>query len=158
MTTVPNKIDRNLFNYNLSTNQCSGTLSDSLPGLVNWALNNTDDNLNLLNNAIQTNKLIDPNALNDTNPLVDWIISHISYEPDSSVNVGNKQSDPNTCLYAHYLNYCKEYGYKPLLFNIFSTVLVQQLNVLVNLNIAKKRSINGTIITNINLNKDNSSE
>jgi hypothetical protein len=70
-TTVPQQVDRNLFNYNLSTNLCSGTLSSSLPGLVNWALTNTDENLNLLNNALETNKLIDPDTLNVTNQLID---------------------------------------------------------------------------------------
>jgi hypothetical protein len=71
ITTVPEKVDRTLFNYNLSTNLSSGTLSSSLPGLVNWALTNPDEDLNLLNNALETNKLIDPNAIKSANPLVD---------------------------------------------------------------------------------------
>jgi hypothetical protein len=89
---------------------------------------------------VGTNKLIDPNALNDTNPLVDWIISYLSYQPGSSINVGKKNSDPQKCLYANYLIYCKAYGYKPLLHNVFSVVLLQQLNTLINPNITKKEA------------------
>jgi phage/plasmid-associated DNA primase len=63
VTTVPKKVDRHLFNYNLTTNESSGTLSNSLPGLVNWALNNSESNLSLLNNAVEVNKLIDPSAI-----------------------------------------------------------------------------------------------
>ena len=93
MKTVPNKIDRNLFNYNLVSNELSGSLVRSLPGLVNWALSNSDKNQNLLNNAVNTNKLISENVLNEINPLVDWIKSFISYEYGNNVNVGKKNSD-----------------------------------------------------------------
>lgn len=47
MKTVPNKVNRNLFNYNLVSNELSGSLVRSLPGLVNWALSNSDENQNL---------------------------------------------------------------------------------------------------------------
>jgi phage/plasmid-associated DNA primase len=70
ITTVPQKVDRNLFSFNQTTNECSGTLSESLPGLLNWALQNPEKNLSLLNNAVETNKLIDPNTLSETNHLV----------------------------------------------------------------------------------------
>jgi phage/plasmid-associated DNA primase len=62
MTTIPETIDRHLFHYNLITNEVSGTLAQDLPGLINWALNNPDSNLSLLNNAVETNKLTDPTA------------------------------------------------------------------------------------------------
>jgi hypothetical protein len=65
-----------------------------------------------------------------------------------------KYSDPKECLYANYLAYCKAYGHKPLLFNVFSVVLLQQLNTLINPNITKTRERTGTRINNIKLNKD----
>jgi Poxvirus D5 protein-like len=68
--------------------------------------------------------------------------------------VGKKQSDPTTNLFSNYLLYCKEYDYKPLSFNIFSTILIQQLNVLTHLDIYKKRTEKGIIIINLKLNKD----
>jgi phage/plasmid-associated DNA primase len=70
ITTVPKKVDRHLFYFNQTTNECSGTLADSLPGLLNWALNNPNNNLSLLDNAVEANKLIDPHALNDSNHLI----------------------------------------------------------------------------------------
>lgn len=152
--TVPKEINRNLFNYNLNTNESSGVLADSLPGLVNWVLSNTPDNLNLLNNAVETNKLLNPNVLNETNPLVDWIRSYISYDYGNSVNIGKKDSNPKECLYPHYLLYCKDFGFKPLGYNIFSTVLLQQLNVLLKSDVQKKKTNYGTVITNIKLNQE----
>jgi hypothetical protein len=68
---VPNKVDRNLFTYNLSTNEFAGTLARSIAGLVNWALANTEENINLMNNAVEVNKLIDPSSISSANPLVD---------------------------------------------------------------------------------------
>jgi putative DNA primase/helicase len=156
--TVPDKIDRKLFLYNLTDNTYSGTLSTSLSGLVNWALSNTDSNLNLLNNAVETNKLINPNAIRDTNPLVDWIKSYISYEYGNNVSIGRKTSNPKTHLYPNYLLFCKEYGYIPLPFQSFSSVLMQQMNLLVSNDINKKRVSNGYVIVNIKLNDNFISE
>ena len=137
VSTILKTIIRNLFNSNLSTNEASGILSNSLPGLVNWALSNTNNNLNLLNNTVETNKLINPLVLNDINPLVHWIRSNLSRSTGDVVNVGKKNSDSNTYLYPNYLLFCKEYGYKPFSFNIFSTVLLQQLHVLFDNDIQK---------------------
>jgi len=152
VTTIPEEIDRDLFNFNLITNEFSGTLSKSLPGLVNWALDNPDSNSNLLGNAYETNKYISPNVLSDTNPLVDWIRSYISYEYGNYVAIGRKTSDPKKYLYSNYLSFCKDYGFKELSFQIFSSVIIQQINLLVNSNIQKKRISNGFVITNIKLN------
>jgi hypothetical protein len=60
-----------LFTYNLSTNEFTGSLASSLPGLVVWALTNNNENLNLINNAVIVNKLIDPSAISEANPLVE---------------------------------------------------------------------------------------
>lgn len=153
VNTVPDKVVRELFNYNLMTNEISGVLSSSLPGLVNWALSNTEGNLNLLNNAVETNKLINPSAMSDTNPLVEWIKSHLTKCIGSTVHVGKKDSDANTYLYPNYLRFCKEYGYLPLNFNIFSTALVQQLTVLYGLEISKRRLATGTCFLNLKINE-----
>jgi len=153
-TTVPDKIDRNLFNFNTTTNTYSGTLSNSLPGLVNWVLDNSESNLNLLNNAYETNKLISPNAIRDANPLVDWIKTYISYEENNSVPIGRKTSDPKTHLYPHYLMFCKSYGFIPLPFPSFSSVLLQQITLLISDNVNKKRISGGYVILNIKLNEN----
>lgn len=155
MMTFPERLDRNLFNYNSSTNEVSGTLAKDLPGLINWALDNPDSNLNLLNNAVETNKYTSPNVLNETDPLVDWIRSHLTYRLNSEpVNIGKKTSNSKTHLYANYLEFCKEFGYKRLGFNIFSTVLLQQLQVLISPEIQKERTMKGTVITNIQLHEN----
>lgn len=59
-------------------------------------------------------------------------------EQFNSVIIGFKYSDPSENLYANYLSYCKGIGYKPLLYNVFSVVLLQQLNSLLNKDIYKK--------------------
>ena len=152
VSTVPKKIDRNLFNYNLLTNEVSGTLAISLPGLVNWALANPTENLNLLNNAVSTNKLIDPSALGESNPLVEWIQSSLSYAEGSQVLVGVKNSNPRDNLFSNYLLFCAEFGYKSISIKNFSIVLVQQLNTLIDKSIERKKT-NTTVITNIKINK-----
>lgn len=154
VTNVPTEIDRNLFNYNLITNEYSGKLADSLPGLVNWALANPDSNLSLLNNAVTTNCLIDPSAISEANPLVDWIQSSLTYCEGSQVPVGSRDSNPTTSLYSNFLVFCSEYGYKPLSLNNFSIVLVQQLNILLNKSIQRKKTKKYNIITNIVLNPE----
>lgn len=154
VTTIPEKVDRDLFIYNLSTNKMSGKLVDSLPGLVNWALGNNDNNLNLLNNAIETNKLISPYTMDSTNPLLEWINNYITSEPNSEVNVGKINSDAKTNLFPHYLKFCKDYGHVPLKYNIFSTVLSQQLNNIFGPTVLKRRTRGGTVISNIKLHND----
>jgi hypothetical protein len=89
---------------------------------------------------------------------VGWIKTKISYSANSEVNIGKKRSDPKTHLYANYLEFCKEYGFRVLMYNIFSTTLLQQLQVLVNSNIDKVRRNSGTVITNIALNKNINNE
>jgi P4 family phage/plasmid primase-like protien len=151
---VPNKVDRNLFTYNLSTNEFAGTLARSIAGLVNWALANTEENINLMNNAVEVNKLIDPSSISSANPLVDWIQSSLSYEEGSEVLVGTKKSDPQTNLFPNYLNYCKDFGHKTLSLNNFSLLLVQQLNTLINESIKRVKTRNGLVLTNIKINEE----
>ena len=152
VTRIPEKVDRNLFSFDMVTNQGSGKLEKSLPGLVNWALGNDPNNLKLLDNAVWTNNLISPNTLEDTNPLISWIKTYLTYENGGAVSVGKKTSNPETNLYPHYLGFCKDYGFTPLSFNLFTTVLLQQLNVLISPTIQKKRITAGVIIQHLKLN------
>lgn len=153
-TTVPVLKDRNLFNFNLASNMTSGTLSSSLPGLVNWALANPVDNLSLLSDVVSTNGLTSPDVLNKTNPLVDWIKSYLSFDLGSTILVGSKSLSPDSYLYPNYLLFCKEYGYKSLSFNNFSDLLLQQLKLLYSPDIDKKRLTKGVTFINLRLNKE----
>lgn len=153
VTTVPTIKDKNLFNYNLLTNSVSGTLADSLPGLVNWALSNPEENLEYLIEVNKTNNLISPDVLNKTNPLIDWIKSYLTFELNGSARMGSKSSNPEIFLYPNYLSFCKEYGYKSVPYNNFSELLLQQLNTLYSPLIQKKKTEIGVVLTNIKLNK-----
>lgn len=154
VTTVPTVKDKNLFHYNLTNNVSSGTLADSLSGLVNWALANPESNLNLLTEATSTNDLINPDVLNKTNPLVDWVKSYLTFEPGSSIRVGSKSLSPELFLYPNYLLFCKEYGYKSLAFNNFSDQLLQQLNTLISPLIEKRKTKLGMTFFQVKLNKE----
>ena len=155
MTTSPKTVDRHLFSYNLRTNEITGTLTESLAGLVNWALENPVNNLSLLNNAVEINKLIDPSAMSSSNPLVDWIQIRLKYSPGALIEIGLKTSEPDEILYPNYLLYCKENGYtKTLPLRKFSIILVQQLNSLIDNSIEKIRTKHGFRITNIIINLD----
>jgi hypothetical protein len=151
MSTTPKVVDRNLFHYDLVTNEISGTLAKDLPGLINWALNNPKSNLNLLNNAVETNKLISSNTMGITNPLIEWIETYLEFNLNSEVPVGKVQSNPDTHLFANYLRFCKDYGYHPLKYSVFSDTLVQQLQTLFDLNIRKYRNSKNTVISGISL-------
>lgn len=153
VTTVPPVKDNSLFNYDLLTNFISGTLAESLPGLVNWALSNPEENLKYLMEVNKTNSLISPDVLDKTNPLIDWIKSFLTFELDCSARVGSKSLNPDIFLYPNYILFCKEYGYKSLPFNNFSDLLVQQLNTLYSPLIQKKKTEIGMTISNIRLNK-----
>ncbi|GAA5794690.1 hypothetical protein HPULCUR_000032 [Helicostylum pulchrum] len=120
-----------------------------MSGLVNWALANPSENLNLLNNAVESNKLTAPAALSETNPLVEWISSFVAYKNGEAVNIGKTSSNPDTHLYAHYLRYCKDYGLRPLLYNVFSDSFLQQANILLSPDIYKRKTRLGTVIQNI---------
>lgn len=152
--TKPIVKDNNLFNYDLTSSLASGSLADSLPGLVNWALANPSSNLNLLSDSFAINNAISPNFVNDSNPLVDWIKSYLSYEPDSEVYLGTKSTDPGEGLFANYIQFCKELGYRPLPYNIFNSSLLQQLNQLLSPDIFKRRLAKGRVIVNIRLHKN----
>jgi phage/plasmid-associated DNA primase len=152
VTTIPEKVDRGLFSYDMVTNQGSGKLNKSLPGLVNWALGNNPENLKLLDNAVSTNNLINPRILEESNPLISWVKTYLTYEQGGAVSVGKKTSNPETHLYPHYLGFCKDFGFSPLSFNLFTTVLLQQLNVLINPAIQKKRITQGVVIQHLKLN------
>lgn len=101
---------------------------------------------------MDTNRLMNPNVLNDTNHLIDWINYNLEFSEGDIVFVGKKTSSPDNNLYPNYLQFCKEYGIKPLSFNIFSTALLQQLNVLMKPGIEKLRNKQGTYLSNIRLN------
>ena len=156
MFTMPKVKDENIFHLDFSTGVASGTLAKDLPGLVNWLLANPEENNEYLKDAAKTNNLICPEAMSNTNPLVEWIESYLTFKPKDNLytRVGSKSSDPNTYLYPNYLRFCREYGYKPLPFNNFSNLLVQQLNVLHDSSIHKRKIEVGTVITDISLNSD----
>ena len=134
-----------------ANNEASGLLADSLQGFVNWVLECPQTNMYLLDNATETNKLVNPYIFNEINPLVHWIKSNLVVSPGDSVKIGKKTNKADTHLFPNYLRFCNEYGYKPLGFNIFSTLLIQQLHSQCSKNIYKTRTMSGTSIVGIKI-------
>lgn len=147
----PKELDRNLLNY--KNGSFEGTLYDNLPGLVNWALSTTPEELNFLNQeTILINNAISPGLTAEINPLVHWIEECIRYMEGNKVFVGNKLNSPQEYLFSNYLKFCALYDYKPLSSRDFSNALIQQLKIIFkNYQVLDKKTKKGRIFYNIQL-------
>jgi len=55
-----------------------GTLTNSIPGFINWILNNPSSNIDLISKgADYINSIISPEVNNQTNNFLEWINSYL---------------------------------------------------------------------------------
>lgn len=153
MDSMPKNPIPNFFNYNYYTGEVSGVLASSLPGLVNWALNNPKENLELLKDS-KINNITAPGLAENANPLLEWINDHISYKADGKVPIGDKSTPKGTTLYPNYLEFCKLHKYIAMNYKEFGNSLLQNLQNVYDTSIIKKRMNVGWVITNIEILKN----
>ena len=143
--------DRDLLN--IKNNQYSGKLYDNLPGIVNWALSTTPEELKFFNqDTVEINNILCPGLNAEVNPLILWIENSLEIKEGASAPIGNKKHNPNEFLYPHYYKFCKDHDFSPLSIQEFSNALVQQLTLFYkDVDFRKKRTKINTQIPNIQL-------
>ena len=147
----PNIVNRDLFN--IKNNQCSGHLYDNLPGIINWVLETTPEELNFLNQeTVDINHILCPGLNAEINPLLQWIQDSLEIGEGSSAPVGTKKQDPTKYLYPNYYKFCMDQGVASLSIMDFSNALLQQLSLFYkDIEFNKKRTKESTLISNIKL-------
>jgi len=105
-----------------------GLWKDYLPGLVNWVLKMTTQEMReyLLDTyeKVPSLKKVRNEILLNSNNLVEWLQSEVVHEPNSVASVGKKipaakdakerYCNSNHHLYASYCSYCEDTGSKPV--------------------------------------------
>ena len=105
-----------------------GLWKDYLPGLVNWVLKMTTQEMReyLLDTyeKVPSLKKVRNEILLNSNNLVEWLQSEVVHEPNSVASVGKKipaakdakerYCNSNFHLYASYCSYCEDTGSKPV--------------------------------------------
>lgn len=144
-------VDRDLLN--VKNNQYSGKLYDNLPGIINWALTTTPEELNFFNqDTIDINHILCPGLNAEVNPLILWLQENLEIKEGIFTPIGNKKYDPNKYLYPNYFKFCMDQGVNPLSIQEFSNALLQQLSLFYkDMNFSKKRTNKDTQISNIQL-------
>jgi putative DNA primase/helicase len=154
-TNIPKIKDPELFYLNIN-GEPKGKLANSLPGFINWVLSCPEEDLDIFNKEIlELNDQLSPSTINYSNTLLNWASTNLSNKKDSFTYIGNKKSPKETHLYPNYIDYCKQYGFKPISFNRFSYSLVDICNSTLGWkDVFKKESMHGTFLMNISLNSE----
>ena len=128
-----------------------GRLAPSLPGFINWILNNPQEQLKLFSKDINLlNEELSPHISKNTNTLLAWATENLSYSKGSFTPTGNKLSSSKTHLYPNYVKFCFFHGFRPISFNKFSYSLMDIcINSLGWRDVFKKDVMTGSGLVNI---------
>ncbi|MBT4837325.1 MAG: hypothetical protein HON94_08265, partial [Methylococcales bacterium] len=108
-----------------------------LPGLINWVLSISDEEVNRLLKPAQSDKIIrisQKRNILETNPLASWLHQNVGYSPGfvMPIGVARKMKDPyevtsyekeSRWLYPNYVKFCETSGSKPIALQRFSRLL-----------------------------------
>jgi putative DNA primase/helicase len=127
---------------NVSKDGISGEFAPYIPGLLNWVLEMSDDEVTELvkntHRSVPSLAITTAETLVETNPMAAWLDECIVIEPDAKTYIGNKDQPSSTHLYPNYVNYCTANGCKPVSSARFSKLLFGLLQTHLDLSDANK--------------------
>ena len=147
---------RNLLEVSKDGNE--GEFADYIPGLFNWVLELSDQEVKetILNEAHNSSELERAKAENlvQTNPIADWLDRYLVYRRDAKTKVGTakRDKDSNTqtqyqnthaWLYASYCEYCAGTQSRPIGLNRFVSLLDDLCNNQLGLKVSKSKTKTG---------------
>ena len=132
----------------------AGEFIPYLPGLLNWALEMTDQEMisaihNNTSEKMQQTKL--ENLLN-TNPIANWFDENVVIDPTAKVKVGLRNADSRDHLYSNYCCYIDGTGNKPISVKRFSSLLEDLCVAQLKIDVSKKRIPEGVFFFGITTN------
>ncbi|MCP5273490.1 MAG: hypothetical protein H6936_01290 [Burkholderiales bacterium] len=129
-------------------------LHSELPGLVNWLLELSHDEITqIINNPPDRIRNADLDAMQATNPVADWLSECTVYDPEAWTQIGDKREirepgyettyqNVSTWLYANYLQWCLRSHKTPLAIRRFREILIQTCETL-NMDVHEARRGSG---------------
>jgi hypothetical protein len=147
---------RNLLEVSRDGNE--GEFADYIPGLFNWVLELSDQEVKetILSEAHNSSELERAKAENlvQTNPIADWLDRYLVYREDAKTKVGTakRDKDSNTqtqyqnthaWLYASYCEYCADTQSRPIGLNRFVSLLDDLCNNQLGLKVSKSKTKTG---------------
>ncbi|MBA3006049.1 MAG: hypothetical protein FP810_05560 [Desulfocapsa sp.] len=111
-------------------------LHQEAPGIINWALSLTGEEVSLIFKGIPERvKMANFEAARFNNPVLDWMIQNLIFDPESKTKIGIKTkmkgasgedvfANADTYLYPNYLTWCLESGRESVSLQRFSSVVI----------------------------------
>jgi len=169
---VKPKVKKNMLSSGRNGQEWTGELSTCLPGLLNWVLALSFDQVTAIiekntedNPAQKETKLA---VLEETHPLASWLFSNCTLDtPEAKTGIGKAQQlnghvnrngmdvsvsffdNADRDLYPNYAHWCKGVGKKPLSLNVFTGQLINLINGQLSGKVEKARNKNGFYISGI---------
>lgn len=140
----------------------TAVLHSELPGLVNWLLELSQDEISQIIRNPPTRILdADRDAMTATNPVADWILECTEVDPDAWTQIGDKREvreqgyetiyeNADSWLYANYLQWSQRAHKTPLASRRFKELLIQTCTTL-NIDVYESRRNSGRGITGIRI-------
>ena len=147
---------RNLLEVSKDGNK--GEFADYIPGLFNWVLQLSDEEVKetILSEAHNSSELQRAKAENliQTNPIADWLDRYLVYRRDAKTKVGTAKKDKDNgtqtqyqnthaWLYASYCEYCAGTQSRPIGLNRFVSLLDDLCNNQLGLKVSKSKTRTG---------------
>jgi putative DNA primase/helicase len=137
-------------------------LHSELPGLVNWLLELSQDQISqIIRNPPKRILEADLEAMTATNPIADWLTECCESDPNAWTQIGDKREirepgyetiyqNADTWLYANFLQWCLRSHKTPLAIRRFKEILLQTCETL-SISAFEARRENGRGISGIRI-------
>jgi putative DNA primase/helicase len=137
-------------------------LHAELPGLVNWLLELSQDEISeIIRNPPQRISDANREAMAASNPIADWVLECCKFDPNAQTQIGDKREirepgretgyeNADRWLYANYLQWSQRNNKSPLMINRFSELLIDTCKTLGH-EIEKGRLGKGRVINGLGL-------
>ena len=130
-----------------------------LPGLLNWALEMTDQQMvEAIHNSYEMSPLMQQTKIENllkTHPLAEWFNEKVAIDPNGKAKVGLASGNEAEQLYANYVAFTIDSGNKPLSVRSFSEKLEDLSIAQLKLKVSKKRITEGTFFFGVRLKTEN---
>jgi P4 family phage/plasmid primase-like protien len=145
-----------------------GVFAPLLPGLVNWLLDMTEEEMRLY--LMETGKHVDffqkyekMQSLR-SNPLLDWMEHNLVFDPNNSCQIGFCKANPggganyynwNSWLYPNYAEFCRSCNVGTMSRSRFEPLFLDICKHQLKINVYSKKNVNGLRIFNVGMRDGN---
>lgn len=136
-------------------------LHDELPGLVNWLLELSQDEIaRIIRKPSKRTQHADFNAMTASNPIAEWLVERCCPDVNAWTQIGVKKEGVSSeyentkeWLYANYLQWCSHHNRVPLASRRFREILIDT-SLTLGVDVLESRRKEGMGIAGIRLKKD----